>query len=213
MGRTELHEVELETLGQLSHPLGSETGGGHDEDAVARPTKDQLLHVEPRHDRLAGARVVGQQETQAGLGQEPVVDRLELVGQRLDVRHRHGRHVVGERHLDPASLDAEPELDRVAVEAQVIDRLDDLDTGQLGLGQHPLAGSARPVEEELPEGAAGDRNERDDIVRAGEPHLRRRGEAVDLRRAVGDVLVGHRCRTPSLLSGHFPRTTCSRLGD
>jgi hypothetical protein len=59
--------------------------------------------------------------------------RLELVRQRLDVGHRHARHLVGEGDIDAACLHAQPELTRVAVKPQPARSLDDLDTGQLRL--------------------------------------------------------------------------------
>ena len=42
-------------------------------------TGDQLFDEQARHDRLAGARVVGEEESDSGEAQEVVVNRLELV--------------------------------------------------------------------------------------------------------------------------------------
>ena len=106
----ELHEIELEPIGELPDPLRAEIRGRDYEDPVARAAQDQLLHVQPGHDRLARAWVVGQQEPQPRLPQEAVVDRLELVRQRLDVRYRDRCHLVREGDVDPLRLDAEAEL-------------------------------------------------------------------------------------------------------
>jgi hypothetical protein len=112
---TQLHEVELEPLSELPDPLRPQVRRGHNQDAVSRPAQDQLLHVQTRHDRLARARVIGQQKPQPRLAQEAVVDRLQLVRQRLDVGHRDAGHLVGEGDIDAASLNAQPELNGVSV--------------------------------------------------------------------------------------------------
>ena len=70
-----------------------------------------------RHDRLAGAGVVGQQEADARQLEEVVVDGFELVRQRIDAGDRErevGVVLVGQPQ--PQGLDAEPETSRVAVE-------------------------------------------------------------------------------------------------
>lgn len=127
----ELHEVELEAIRQLAHPLRPEVGGRDDEDAITGSPQHEFLHIEAAHDGLARARVVGQQKAQPGLVKEAVIDRLELMGQRLDVGDRDRGHVEGESGLDAPRLDAKPELDRVAVEAQLGRPQDELDAGQL----------------------------------------------------------------------------------
>ena len=48
----------------------------------------QLLDVEAGHDRLAGARVVGEQEAQRLAGQHLAVHGLDLVRQRVDLARR-----------------------------------------------------------------------------------------------------------------------------
>ena len=76
----------------------------------------QLLEQQARHDRLAGAGIVGQQEADARQFQEVVVDRLQLVRQRIDAgdREREERVVlVGQ--AEPVGFDAEAEQAGVAV--------------------------------------------------------------------------------------------------
>jgi hypothetical protein len=81
------------------------------------PPDLQLLEQQSGHDGLPRARIVGEQEADAGQPHEVVVDGLELVRQRIDPgdREREVQVVlVGER--EPCSLDAEAEPRRVAVE-------------------------------------------------------------------------------------------------
>ena len=79
---------------------------------------DQLLDEEPGHDGLAGAGVVGQQEAQRLAGQHRLVDRRDLVRQRLDQRGVDGEQRVEEvGQADAVGLGDEAEQGPVAVEA------------------------------------------------------------------------------------------------
>ena len=53
-------EVEPELVVQLVLPLADEPAGSHDQGAAKVASQHQLLDVEPGHDRLAGAGVVGE---------------------------------------------------------------------------------------------------------------------------------------------------------
>ena len=71
----------------------------------------------PGHDRLAGAGVVGQQEAHAGELEQVVVDRFELVRQRIDARDRQAEvriELVGD--AERVCLEAEAKQAAVAVE-------------------------------------------------------------------------------------------------
>ena len=46
----------------LTFPVAHQTGWWNDEDAADQPASQHLTHVDPGHDRLAGAGVVSQQE-------------------------------------------------------------------------------------------------------------------------------------------------------
>jgi hypothetical protein len=61
VGGTELHKVQLEAFGQLADPLPPQACGRSHEDPVAGAAQDQLLHVQPGHDRLPRAGVIGEQ--------------------------------------------------------------------------------------------------------------------------------------------------------
>ena len=96
-----LHDEELrvELLLQLPLPLEGEVGRADDQDALGEAAQLQLANEQPRHDRLAGAGIVGEQEAHAGELQQVVVDRLELVRQRIDARDREpevGVELVGD---------------------------------------------------------------------------------------------------------------------
>lgn len=73
------HELEVETefLPQLGLPLLDQAPGGDNETPRDVTPEHQFADEQPRHDRLAGTRVVGEQE--------PVVDGIDLVGIRIDV--------------------------------------------------------------------------------------------------------------------------------
>ena len=69
---------------------------------------------------VAGARVVGEQEANARQLQEIVVDRLELVRQRIDARDRQREvRVVLVRKAQPCGLDSELEFRGIAVEERL----------------------------------------------------------------------------------------------
>ena len=100
--RREDLEAQPELEVQLVLPLLDEAAGRDDQAALDVLAEDQLLDVEPGHDRLAGARVVGEQEPQRRARQQLAVDGAELVGQRLDVARRDREHRVGQAgELDP----------------------------------------------------------------------------------------------------------------
>ena len=57
-------EIEVELLGQLVLPLLDQVAGRHYEAALQVAADQQLLDQKPRHDGLAGAGIVGEQEAQ-----------------------------------------------------------------------------------------------------------------------------------------------------
>ena len=113
-------EALAELVLQLPLPLEREVRRSDDQRAPDQAPGLQLLEQQPRHDRLAGARVVGQEEADSGQLEEVVVDRLELVGEGIDAgdREREER-VVFVGQPEPMGLDAQAEQGRVAIEALV----------------------------------------------------------------------------------------------
>jgi len=57
-------EAQVELLAEFLAPLLHEPAGSDDDCSLAVRAQDQLLQIEPGHDRLACAGVVGQQEAQ-----------------------------------------------------------------------------------------------------------------------------------------------------
>ena len=65
---------------------------GHDDEHPANQvTIDELLEDEPGHDGLARSGIVGDEETDAGIGQDVVIDRFNLVGQGIDLTDADGQ--------------------------------------------------------------------------------------------------------------------------
>ena len=123
-------ERKLESPVQLVLPLLGEAAGADHEAALKVATGDQLLDEQPRHDGLAGARVVRQQEAKRLPRQHGFVHRGDLVRQRLDHRGVHGEHGVEEvRETDALRLGDQAEQGAVAVEAPGPADLDDFQVG------------------------------------------------------------------------------------
>ena len=99
-------------------PLLGEVPGAYDEAALQVAASDQLLDEEAGHDRLAGAGVVGEKEPERLARQHRLVDRGDLVRQRVHHRGVHGENRVEQvRQPNPVGLGDEPEQRTVAVEA------------------------------------------------------------------------------------------------
>ena len=137
-------EREVEAAVELVLPLLGEAAGADDQAALQVAAGDQLLDEQPGHDRLAGARVVGEQEAQRLARQHRLVDGRDLVRQRLDERGvdgEHGIEQVGE--ADALGLGDEAEERAVAVEAPGPALLDDLERGSSW--RYRSSSATRPV--------------------------------------------------------------------
>ena len=121
-------ERQVEAAVELVLPLLGEAARADDEAALEVAAGDQLLDEQARHDRLAGAGVVGEQEAQRLARQHRLVDGRDLVRQRLDDRGVDRQHRVEEvREADALRLGDQPEQRAVAVEAPRPALLDDLE--------------------------------------------------------------------------------------
>ena len=110
-------ELQAELLEEFVPPLLNKTAGGHDEHPRGVGPHDEFADVEARHDRLAGARVVGEDVPQRLPGQERLVDGRDLMGQRVYVRRVDCHHgVEQEGQVDPLRLTGELEGVGIAVE-------------------------------------------------------------------------------------------------
>ena len=88
---------------------------------------DQLLDEEARHDRLAGARVVREQEPERLAGQHGFVDGRDLVRERIQERGVDREDRVEEvRQADAVRFGDEPEELAVAVETPRPPGLDEI---------------------------------------------------------------------------------------
>ena len=121
-----LHDQELrvELLLQFALPLEGEVGRADDQDALGEAAELQLADEQARHDRLAGAGVVGQQEADARELEQVVVDRFELVRQRIDARDRETEvriELVG----DAERVGLKPKAEQAAVAVEGVLRVED----------------------------------------------------------------------------------------
>ena len=135
-------EPQVELGSQLLPPLLDQAARGDDDGTLAVRAQDELLDVEPGHDRLPGARVVGEQETQWDARQHLLVDRPDLVRQRIDVGTVDSSHRVVEGGvLDAQRLSGQLEIVRGGVEGRCSVFVGDLDqTGYVGVAHQ--AGAA-----------------------------------------------------------------------
>jgi hypothetical protein len=116
----------VELLGELGLPLFSERAGNHDEATSEVAPHDELADEEPGHDRLARARVVGEEEAEWLARQHRLIDRGDLVRQRLDEARAHRDVRVEEiREVDALRLADELERLPVAVECPGLPLLHD----------------------------------------------------------------------------------------
>ena len=112
-------EVQPELVAQLILPLLHQAAGRDDQAAFQVAAEHQLLDVQARHDRLARARVVGEQEPQRRPAEQLAVDGLDLVRERLQVGGVHREHRVEPAgHPDPQRLGGQ--LERRGVRGEVV---------------------------------------------------------------------------------------------
>ena len=111
-------ERQVEAAVELVLPLLGQAARADDQAALQVAAGDQLLDEQARHDGLAGAGIVGEQEAQRLARQHGLVDGRDLVRQRLDDRGVDRQHRVEQvREADALRLGDEAEQRAVAVEA------------------------------------------------------------------------------------------------
>ena len=152
-------ELEAELLEEFVAPLLGQAAGGNDEDAAGIGAHDQLADVEPGHDGLSGARVVGEDEAERLAGQHRLVDRRDLMRQRVHVRGVDRHHGVEEEgEVDALGFDGELEGGPVAIEGPRAFGGGDGDRREVRFG-----------EQAFPDGAVGKAvDERDDVLSHGQ---------------------------------------------
>lgn len=116
-----------------------EVGRRDDERPLHETPEFQFLGCQPAHDRLAGTGIVGDQEPDAGLGEQIAVDGIHLVRERIDLGDRNSEMgVVLVSQADSVGLRGEPELGRIAVQKSQLPRPGDLDSRAEVLGVEQL---------------------------------------------------------------------------
>ena len=75
---------QMKTAVKLVLPLLGEAARADDETALQIATGDQFFDEQTRHDRLAGAGIVGKQKAQWLPRQHGLIDRRNLVRQRVN---------------------------------------------------------------------------------------------------------------------------------
>ena len=130
-GRLQLvvgHDLERQVKPpvELVLPLLRQVSRAYDQAAVQVAPGHQLLDEEARHDGFTCARVVGQQETERLPWQHRVVNRRDLVRERIDQGRVDGQQRVKKvSEPDAVGLRHEPELGAVAIEAPGLAHLRD----------------------------------------------------------------------------------------
>jgi len=193
-------ELEPELLGELVLPLLGQAARRDDQAALQVAPDEHLLDQESRHDRLAGPGVVRQQEAHGESGEHRLVDRADLVRQRLDGRGADrdvGVEEPGEAEAVGFGGEAEP----------VAATVEGPGAGSLGDGQRGLTVAEQDTVAQGAVGAAEDDSER---VRPVPVHMDDRDghswhDTVD--RAAGlDVFELHWGKSPASTS-----TGCSHM--
>ena len=95
----------------LPLPLERKTGGGDDERPLHEATNLQLLEQQARHDGLARAGIVGEEEANPRHREEVVVNGLKLVRERVNTgngERKVGIVFIGESQPKSLNADAEP---------------------------------------------------------------------------------------------------------
>src|SRR5690242_17361498 len=81
-------ELLVEFFAQLALPLKRQIGGAYDQGAQTQAAQFQLPQQQTGHDRLTRAGIVGKQKADARQLEKVVVNRFELVRQRIDAGNR-----------------------------------------------------------------------------------------------------------------------------
>jgi len=87
-------------------PLDRQRRRYEDQHPLHRLAQLHLLDIQPSHDRLARAGIIGQQEAETRLRQHPLVDSLDLMGERADAGEGDGElPVMGVGQADAGRFD------------------------------------------------------------------------------------------------------------
>ncbi len=111
-------ELQPEFLEEFIAPLLDQAARGNDEHAAGIGAHDQFADIQAGHDRLACARVIGQDVPQGLPWQHRFLHGRDLVGERLDIGGMDSHHrVEQEGQIHPLGFDRQLKGLAVAVEA------------------------------------------------------------------------------------------------
>ena len=160
-------EGEAEFLGHFVLPLLDQRARRDDEAALQIAPDQQLLDEQARHDGLAGAGIVGEQEAQRLPRQHLAIDRRDLMRQRLDLRRRDGDVGVEEiGEADAVGLGGKPKQAAVGVEGVGPAGLDELKADLFAAHDQPLADTTVDTEDDV-ERVRAELGDLDDLGEAG----------------------------------------------
>ena len=143
-------EREAELLGHFVLPLLDEAARSNDEATFQIAPDQQLLDQQPRHDRLASARVVGEQEAQRLAWKHLAIDGGDLVRQRIDLRR--GDRDVGVEEIGQTNavrLGREAQQPAIGVEPIGPARLDELEADLLAAHDKSLVDAAVDAKDDV----------------------------------------------------------------
>jgi hypothetical protein len=124
---------------QFPPPLVGQVGGHDDQRAFDQAPEFEFLDEQPGHDGLASAGIIGEEEADARLGQQVVVDRVHLMREWIDLRHRHGKmRVVLERQANSVRFGGESEMRGIAIKSRQCTSRGDRDGAVKFLGLEQL---------------------------------------------------------------------------
>jgi hypothetical protein len=132
-------ERQAELLEHFVLPLLDQAAGSDDQHALGIGAHQQLADEQAGHDSLAGTGVIGQHVAQRLARQHRLVDRDDLVRQRLHVRRVHRHHRIEQvGQVDAVGLGGELELVARRIEGPGAPRFGQRQLGLVGAEQHPL---------------------------------------------------------------------------
>ncbi len=142
-------ELQAKLPKQLITPLLDQAAGGDDQNTAGIGAHQQLADIEPSHNRLTSTGVISEDEAQGLARQQRLIDRRNLVRERLDIGgvNRHHR-VEEEGQVNALGLNGEGKVRPIAIESPWA--FDDCQGDQIFISppEHalPYAAVRRPID-------------------------------------------------------------------
>ena len=175
---------------------------GYDDQAPPQvAAHHEFLDEQSRHDRLAGARVVSQQEAQGPQWQHVAVDRLDLMRQNLDVAGLGGQVRVEQvRERDALRLGDQLEQRRIGVQRPRATAVGQFQVGLVGAVEDLAVHNTAAV-------LVCGKRAGPDPVGVDDSHQPGRGHATDPSALLQVLQPHHECRAYWLLVQGRPRSS------